>query len=352
LVGLFTFIFKGFKILNETIDNTIKSSEEKKKIQFTENAPVRKKQIKYIQPHKNTKIKKKKDNYRPITQTKLLNLINSDSFEQKRDNKSQKNESLNISFVSADKIKKKKRKDRKNKKGIIKINNNKKEIKYNDSELNSFEYKYAQLFDKRNYTEYYLSLIMTKHPLISSFYPKNKYNSNSIKICLLFFSFASSLTVNSLFFTDETMHKIYEDEGVFNLVYSLPKIIYSTLISTVISIIINKLASTEDEILNINKEKNPNEIKARAEKTKKYLLIKFILFFIIGFILLGIYWFYIGCFCAVYINTQYYLLKDTMISFAFSLIIPFIKYLIPCMIRKLSLTKPGQCLYDMSKILQ
>ena len=352
LVGLFTFIFKGFKILNETIDNIIKSSEEKKKIQFTENAPVRKKQIKYIQPHTNTKIKKKKDNYRPITQTKSLNLINSDSFEQKRDNKSQKNESLNISFVSADKIKKKKRKDRKNKKGIIKINNNKKEIKYNDSELNSFEYKYAQIFDKRNYSEYYFSLVRTRHPLISSFYPNDIYNSKSIKICLLFLSFASSLTVNSLFFTDDTMHKIYEDEGIFNFVYSLPKIIYSTLISSVISIIINKLALTEDAILNINKEKNAKEIKEKAEKTKKYFIIKFILFFIIGFILLGIYWFYIGCFCAVYINTQYYLIKDTLISFGFSLIIPFIKYLLPCMIRKTSLKKPGQCLYDISKILQ
>ena len=148
------------------------------------------------------------------------------------------------------------------------------------------------------------------------------------------------------------MHKIYEDEGIFNFVYSLPKIIYSTLISSVISIIINKLALTEDAILNINKEKNAKEIKEKAEKTKKYFVIKFILFFIIGFILLGIYWFYIGCFCAVYINTQYYLIKDTLISFGFSLIIPFIKYLLPCMIRKTSLKKPGQCLYDISKILQ
>ena len=354
LVGLITFILKGYKILNGTIDNIIKSSEEKKKIKFTQNEPVKKKQIKIIHPQTKTKIKKKKNKYRPITQNKSINLISNseDSYEKKGDAKSQKNENLNMSFISADKINKKDNKNKKDKKGIIKNNKNKNEIKFNDSELNSFEYKYAQLFDKRNYSEYYLSLIMTRHPLISSFYPKNKYNSNSIKICLLFLSFASSLTVNSLFFTDETMHKIYEDEGIFNFVYSLPKIIYSTLISTVISIIINKLALTEDEILNINKEKNSEEIKARAEKTKKYLLIKFILFFIIGFILLGIYWFYIGCFCAVYINTQYYLLKDTMISFSFSLIIPFIKYLMPCMIRQLSLTKPGQCLYDMSKILQ
>ena len=148
------------------------------------------------------------------------------------------------------------------------------------------------------------------------------------------------------------MHKIYEDEGIFNFVYSLPKIIYSTLISSVIGIIINKLALSEDIIVNINKEKNSEDIKEKAAKTKKYLIIKSILFFIIGFILLGIFWFYIGCFCAVYTNTQFYLIKDTLISFAFSLIIPFIKYLVPCIIRTKSLQKPGECLYNMSKIFQ
>ena len=352
IAGLITFIFKGYKKLNGAIDNIIEISKEKKKIKFNANEPVKKKQIKDIQFQTEIKGKKKKYN-RPKTQTKSINIKTSDSFEQKSDIRSQKDESLNYSFRSDNKINKKDKrgkKGKKAKKGIIK--NNKNEIKYNDSELNSFEYKYAQLFDKRKYSEYYYSLIITKHPLISSFYPKDNYNSQSIKICLLFLSFASSLTVNSLFFTDDTMHKIYEDEGVFNFVYSLPKIIYSTLISSLISIIINKLALTDEVILNINKEKNIEDIKERAAKAKKYLMIIIILFFIIGFILLGIYLFYIGCFCAVYTNTQFYLIKDTIISFAFSLIIPFIKYLVPCIIRNKSLQKPGECLYNISKIFQ
>ena len=114
----------------------------------------------------------------------------------------------------------------------------------------------------------------------------------------------------------------------------------------------NKLALTDDVILNINKEKNIEDIKERVAKAKKYLMIKIILFFIIGFILLGIYLFYIGCFCAVYTNTQFYMIKDTIISFSFSLIIPFIKYLVPCIIRNKSLQKPGECLYNLSKIFQ
>ena len=117
--------------------------------------------------------------------------------------------------------------------------------------MNTLEYKNPKLFYKRNFYEYYFSLIKSRHLLISSFNSSDNYNSQSIKINLLFLSFASSLTVNSLFFTDETMHQIVEDEDIFNFVYSLPKIIYSTLISSMISFIINKLALSGDDILNI-----------------------------------------------------------------------------------------------------
>ena len=176
-----------------------------------------------------------------------------------------------------------------------------------------------------------------------------------IKICLFLFSFALSLMVNSLFFTDETMHKILEDEGIFNIVYNLPKIIYSTLISTVIDILIKMLALSQDSILSIGKQdKNliNEKLIDKISKTKKNLTIKFILFFVISIILLIFFWFYIGCFCAVYKNTQIYLLKDTLLSFLLSLIIPFIKFLLPCLIRINILKDSGQLCYKISKLFQ
>ena len=196
--------------------------------------------------------------------------------------------------------------------------------------------------------EIYISYLKTRHPLISSFYPNDEYNSMSVKICLIFFTFALNIFVNSLFFTDDTMHKIIEDEGIFNFVYNLPITIYSTIISFVIMSIIKILALSKNSILELKKEKDLEKFK----KVKKKLKIKFILFFVISFILLIIFWFYLGCFCVVYSNTQIYLIKDTLISFALSLIIPFVKYLIVYFIRKKSLNEPGQCLYKISQILQ
>ena len=117
----------------------------------------------------------------------------------------------------------------------------------------------------------------------------------------------------------------------------------------IIDIIIKQLALSEKSILEIK-----NDTK-KVIKIKRNLLIKFVCFFIISFSLVGIFWFYIGCFCAVYSNTQIYLLKDTLLSFAISLIFPFIKYLLSSILRIKSLKdkdKYLKCLYDVSKLLQ
>ena len=89
------------------------------------------------------------------------------------------------------------------------------------------------------------------------------------------------------------------------------------------------------------------------KKKQKCLLIKFILYFILCFLFLLFYWYYISGFCAVYKNTQVYLIKDTAISFSTSLIYPFIISLIPGLLRIPSLNqKEYSYLYLFSKIIQ
>ena len=108
------------------------------------------------------------------------------------------------------------------------------------------------------------------------------------------------------------MHKIYLDEGSFNLIYQLPQIIYSSLISSILNIILNQLSLSEKNILQLKENKNNESIKKSSENLIKFLFIKFILFFIIGFIYLLFFWYYISSFCAVYENTQIHLIKDTL----------------------------------------
>ena len=88
------------------------------------------------------------------------------------------------------------------------------------------------------------------------FMSSKDYNLLSTKIGLLIFSFCLYFTVNAFFFTDKTMHKIYEDKGVFNFLYQLPQILYSTLISSVINIIIKYFALSEKSIINLKTIRN------------------------------------------------------------------------------------------------
>ena len=195
-----------------------------------------------------------------------------------------------------------------------------------------------------------MSLIKTKHILVFSFYPNNDSNSMTIKICLFLFSFSSLYLVNSLFFTDKTMHKIYVDNGIFNFVYLIPQIIYSTIISSIINKIVRLLSLIDTTITNF-KHYDYQTANQKFPGVQKILKIKFILFFLLSIIILGLYWYFISCFCAVYKNTQIILLKDTLISFRLSFIYPFFIYLIPGVARIPALNHSKIC-YTISRILQ
>ena len=224
---------------------------------------------------------------------------------------------------------------------ISKNNNINIDQELKDSEINTFSYEEALLKDKRNFWLYYLSLIKTKNLLIFSFYPvKNDYNSRIIKICLFFYSFALLYFINSLFFNDKTMHKIYQDEGVFNFIYLLPKMIYSTIIHSLVIFLAKFLALSEEKIINLKKEKSLMEMNKKIPKIKRCLTIQFISFFTSSIISLGIYWYYLSCFGAIYKNTQIYLLKKTLVNFSLSITYPFIIYFIPCILRFLILKRP------------
>ena len=227
-------------------------------------------------------------------------------------------------------------------------------MNFNDSEKNLLNYDEALDFDNRTYFQYYLSLVRTKNLFIFSFITSNDYNSRIIKMTLFLFKFSADLTVNGLFFNDKTMHKIYVDEGAFNFDYHIPQIIYSIIISSVLITIVRLTALTEDNVIKI-KNAVSYDIKKVYDKEAKSIKYKFIFFYIIIFLLLLFFWYYVGCFCAVYKNTQIQLLKDTIISFAVSLVYPLILYFIPGFFRIPALRDIKQksgCKYKFSKLIQ
>ena len=234
------------------------------------------------------------------------------------------------------------------------LNNQNKLNNYNDTELNNLDYKEALLYDKRTYFQYYFSLLKQEHILIFSFYcNSNDYNSQVIKIFLFFFFFSVHLFINALFFDDDTIHRIFEDKGDFNFIYQIPQIIYSSLISDVIDMIIKFLSLSEDGILELKGIKKMNLLNSQYKKLLRNFNIKYALFFVITFLMLISFLFYVTCFCGVFVNSQKHLFDDSFISFGTSFLFPFGIYLIPGIFRKIALhNKDQSCLYGFSQFLE
>ena len=396
IIFMFIFIFKGYQLLNNKIDfvvlitkgnpnknlknnnlptiSIIRKKRKRKRKRKNKADNNKNKKGKNDKEDNNNKKNKKNKNHPPFKKVTLMRSINK--------NKNIKNEDISTSsqkikiknsndneLIPKDIDKKEKPNKKKKKlkskliKKISKTKNNQiyknksNNIKYNlnDYELNTIIYTKAIIIDKRKYFEYYLSLLKKGDIFLFSFVPNNDYNSMVLKICLFFFSFGAYYTVNALFFTDSTMDKIYEDEGEYDFIYQIPKLIYSNLICTVINLIVKTLSLSERDILKIKIRRIGEKFDQKVKNIKRCLLIKFILYYLISFLFLFIFWFYVSTFCAVYQNTQLYLIKDTSISFSLSLIYPIIYYLIPGIFRIPSLRskqKNKECFYKISLLLQ
>ena len=225
-------------------------------------------------------------------------------------------------------------------------------MKYNDYEINNLQYKDSLKFDKRTFYQCYISLLKYKHLLIFTFYLSNDYNSKTIKISLFLFLLSSYYAVNALFFNNDSIHNIYENKGAYDFIYQIPKILYLSIICTLIRIIVTFFSITEKRIVEVKKSNDDKSIK--IAKLFKCLIIKFISFYIISFLLLIIFWYYLAIFCIIYKNSQIHLSKDTLTSFSLSLLYPFAFTLLPVIIRQLSLkekNKDKECLYKFSTFL-
>jgi len=228
-------------------------------------------------------------------------------------------------------------------------------MKCNDDELNDLEYEKALKIDKRYYCQFYISLLKTKHDILFTFFINNDYNSKMVKIDLLLFNFVLEFTINAFFFSDDTMHQIYEDNGSFNFLYQLPQILYSAIISRILNIFLGMLALSQNIILEYKNNKRSDDLNRKKININKKIKIKLIIYYIFSSIFLCFFWYYISIFCAIYVNTQIHLIKDTLIGYIISLVSPFLFNLIPGIFRIISLhnnKSKKKFLYIISKIIQ
>ena len=230
-----------------------------------------------------------------------------------------------------------------------------KPIEYNDFELNTMDYMNAINYDKRTCFQYYIALLRIKHPLLFAFCPIKDYNTMIIKSCIFLLSFDIYYVVNYFFFNENVIHKIYEDGGSFDIIYFIPQIAISFGIANTITIIIKLIFLTERNIIQVRNQPSYSAAIEISSKVKKNIVIKHILFFIMGIILLFFFWMLLSSFGAFYQNSQLILFVMVLLSFSITLIYTFFYNIIPCIFRFCTLNseqKNMDCIYNFSKFLQ
>ena len=289
-----------------------------------------------------------------------LNLVNDVKIPKSKINLYNKKPTINININNIN-IKRSRKKSAthkpKNLSNIEIFNNPKEKVnkyKYNDRELNYLKYEEALKYDNRSYSQYYISLLKQNHIILFTFIQRNDYNLFSFKIILLLVSFSLYFTMNGFFFKDSTMHRIYENKGKYKILYQIPKIIYSSLVCAAINTILRQLSLSEKTILKLKQIDNNTIAQKKSRSIKGCLCLKFTIFCNLSLLFMIFFWYFISCFCAVFLNTQIILIKDTLISFSLSMIYPFCICLLPGIFRIISLrakNKDKPNIYQFSLLL-
>ena len=262
------------------------------------------------------------------------------TFKSKMNDNKKNNDNINISI---------------NNKDIIK---NEEMIMYKeitDDELNSLSYNDALIRDKRKFSKIYISLIKTRQLLFFTFKCKNDYNSIAMKFCFFAFILAFTFFINTLFIDENVLHEIFISKGNLGIISTIPMSLYTVLITSIVKNILLECMFTESNILDIKGASKSEKNEVIQNSILKVSLKTTIYFFII-ILFTSFIWFYFGCFFTVFNKTQFFALKNTLISFGILLVVPFVYYPIPACLRSASLQnrkkKNRLFLYSLSKIIQ
>ena len=211
--------------------------------------------------------------------------------------------------------------------------------------LNNASWDDAKDKENRSYLKIYWSLLKMKQLFIFTFYTNNDGNLRVIKIGLfiLFVSFYFAFT--ALFFNDKIMRNIYIYNGNTDAALHIPNIILSSLFCLISNLLIKFVSLSERTLLQIkNKTK-------KKEDVEKIIKIKTTILFIISFILIGLCWYYVSAFCAIFKNSQGHYFTNVLFAFIVCNIWPCVTTLIAPAMRKYAFKNDSSCMYKASKIV-
>ena len=240
----------------------------------------------------------------------------------------------------------------KTKLGNMRLKFKKVDYAYTDEELRGMNFEQALRHENRPFCRIYLAILIEEHIILNTFCTDAYVELRSVKLSFLVFSFQISFFLNAFFYTDEYISEIYHNNGVLNFFSSLPKSLYSFIVTLILANLLKILSNSKKQFMKIIKEREKK--KDYIEQTENELLKlrkKLIIYYAIIFILGIFFFYYVSAFCAVYTNSQKFWLYGCLESLALDLSTPLPICLVLTSFRYLGLKKQTKCLYNTAGFL-
>ena len=236
--------------------------------------------------------------------------------------------------------------------GNMRLHHKKVNYAYTDEELRDMNFEEAMHNDNRTFFRIYIAILKEEHIILNTFLTDVYLELRSIKLSFLVFSFEISFFLNAVFYTDEYISQAYHNDGVLDFFSSLPKSLYSFIVTLVVSNLLKMLSNSKKQLMKIikdidYKQKYLELMDAELYKLKKKLAIYYVIVFLLGLF----FFYYISAFCAVYSNSQKYWFYGCLESFGLDLATPFAICLALTSLRYLGLKKHTKCLYSTAGFL-
>ena len=218
-----------------------------------------------------------------------------------------------------------------------------------DIEKDLLTYERAKILDDRTFCGYYWSLLKLRQLIIFTFFSFEDFNIFIIKLLSIFLLLSFNLVYNAVFFFDKIIDEIYDDRGEYSMKLQILNIFISSILFSFTIILIRFIITSHKKLIKLKNMEIYEEAQKESFSIHKSLIIKYIIYYIVGSILLIVFWYFITSFCAIFHYTQNHLFLNAFISFCFSMIYPFIYLLIPAWFRYLALRKNYEKFYCISQ---
>ena len=245
---------------------------------------------------------------------------------------------------------------------IKKKNPKEKEIKlinleeYLMTSLDDLDYGETIIKDKRNIFKIFIGKLVVKQMIVDLFYNNNWIIPKTIKTIFFIVRINLYLFVNALFYNEEYITELYfseKKEEFFSFIpRSLNRIMYTSIVSTVLDFIISLLFPSENKIKKILlKKKYIKEMKNKIIIATKKIINNYWIFIGLSYILTLFSWYYVSCFNNVYPYLKFEWIKSSIFIIIIIQFISVFSCLLYAILRFISIKCKSEKIFKCSNYL-